>query len=136
MAIFSRQKNTDEAEKKDVVATDEVAATETATEEAAPQFVLNIGASQTLVVPRLSEKAGSLGALNKYVFTIHGKLNKVELRKAIEKQYGVKIATVNMIVMQGKMRRFGSRMGRASSYKKAIVTLTKDSKKIDLVEPS
>lgn len=131
MAIFSRQKNNDEAK-------DEVQATETTetAEQAAPQVVLNVAATRTLVVPRLSEKAGALGGLNKYVFTIHGKLNKVELRKAVEKQYGVKIADVNMIVMQGKMRRFGSRMGRTSSYKKAIVTLTKDSKKIDLVEPS
>ena len=136
MAIFSRQKNNEPEIKQDTVAADNIPAETEEAAEQAPQIVLNLGASRTLVVPRLSEKAGALGGINKYIFTIYGKMNKLELRKAIEKQYGVKIARVNMIIMQGKMRRFGARMGRASSYKKAIVTLTPDSKKINLVEPS
>ncbi len=89
-----------------------------------------------LVVPRLSEKAGAMDKLNKYVFTVHGKMNKVELKKIVEKQYGIKIARVNMVSVKGKPRRLGIRTGRTSNYKKAIVTITPDSKKINFVEPS
>ena len=124
MAIFSRKENTEETA---------AVATEVA---AAPVVQLDTKASRNLVVPRLSEKAGALGKLNKYIFTVYGKMNKVELRKAVEKQYGVKIAQVNMITMAGKARRFGKTTGRTRDYKKAIVTLTENSKKIDMVEPS
>ncbi len=125
MAIFSKKTNTDEVA--------ETAVVETA---AAPQVVLESASAGALVVPRLSEKAGAANRLNKYIFSIYGKMNKVELRKAVEKQYGVKIASVNMVTVKGKSRRFGRRMGAISGFKKAIVTLTKDSKKITLVEPS
>jgi len=127
MAIFSKKQNTDEAKTAEV-----------AVETAAPQkqVVLETGRAGGLVVPRLSEKAGAVNRLNKYIFTIFGKMNKVELRKAVEKQYGVKVASVNMINVKGKYRRFGRNYGETSGFKKAVVTLTKDSKKIDLVEPS
>jgi large subunit ribosomal protein L23 len=68
--------------------------------------------------------------------TVYGSSNKIEVRKAVEKQYGVKVADMNMITMAGKTRGTGRRRGITQAYKKAIVTLTKDSKKIDLVEPS
>ncbi len=119
MAIFSKQQNTD-------------AETSTTTNG----VVIGKKGSTTIVVPRLSEKSGAANKLNKYIFTVFGKMNKVELRKAVEKNYGVKIASVNMIVVAGKTRRFGRRMGKTAGFKKAIVTLTPDSKKIDLVEPS
>lgn len=124
MAIFSRKQNTDEA----AVDAQEVVAT--------PVITLDAPATRHLVVPRLSEKAGVLNRLNKYVFTVYGKINKVELRKAVEKQYGVDIAQVNMVVMSGKSRRFGRTVGRTRAFKKAVVTLKPNSKKIDLVEPS
>lgn len=97
---------------------------------------LDVQASRSLVVPRLSEKAGQLSKLNKYIFTIWGQTNKIEVRKNIEARYGVKIAQVNMVTMAGKTRRFGRRYGVTKNFKKAIVTLTANSKKIDLVEPS
>ena len=50
--------------------------------------------------------------------------------------YGVKIANINMVQVQGKNRRFRAQRGKTSSYKKAVITLTPDSKKIDIVEPS
>ena len=129
MAIFSKKDNTDE-----VVAT--VEATDVVTETTPTTITIDSKASMSLVVPRISEKAGKLNALNKYVFTVYGSSNKIEVRKAIEKQYGVKVADMNMITMAGKSRRYGRRTGITQAYKKAIVTLTKDSKKIDLVEPS
>ena len=87
-----------------------------------------------LIVPRLSEKAVRLNGLNKYVFKIQGKATKLTVRKAVEAAYGVKVASVNMVTMDGKYRRYGQTSGKTSKFKKAIVTLTKDSKKIDIVE--
>lgn len=130
MAIFSKKENTEEA-KETTEATPVV--TEATSDTA---IMLDATASRSLVVPRLSEKAGKLNNLNKYVFTVTGKANKIEARKAVEAQYGVKVATVNMITMAGKVRRYGRRTGVTSAFKKAIVTLKPNSKKIDLVEPS
>ena len=136
MAIFSKKENTEEAVEATPVTTnvnDEVVT------EAPPDMAIKLdaSASRSLIVPRLSEKAGKMNAINKYVFTIFGKkTNKIEARKAVEAQYGVKVAQVNMITMAGKSRRFGRRTGVTQSYKKAIMTLKPGSKKIDLVEPS
>ena len=87
-----------------------------------------------MLVPRLSEKASKLGLLNKYIFTVSTRANKVEIRKALEKQYGVKIAQVNIVRNEGKTRRTGRFSGKMADYKKAIVTLTKDSKKFETIE--
>ncbi len=131
MAIFSKKENTEEAVEATPVTTDVVT-------EATPTTAIKLdaSASRILVVPRISEKAGKMNALNKYVFTVFGKTNKIEARKAVEALYGVKVATVNMITMAGRTRRFGRRTGTTSAFKKAIVTLKPGSKKIDLVEPS
>ncbi|HAG27261.1 TPA: 50S ribosomal protein L23 [Patescibacteria group bacterium] len=89
-----------------------------------------------LIVPRISEKAGFVDRFNQYIFTVYGKLNKIEVRRAVEKMYGVKVANVNMIQVQGKSRTFGRKVGQRSGFKKAMITLTKDSKKINIVEPT
>ncbi len=135
MAIFSKKDNTDQAADQP---TDQVVLDTPETTEA-PAMV-NVAhselANKGLVVPRISEKAGHMDRLNKYIFTVFGKLNKIEVRKAVEKMYGVKVANVNMIQVAGKSRRFGRIVGQRSGFKKAIVTLKKDSKKINIVEPS
>jgi large subunit ribosomal protein L23 len=137
MAIFSR-KNETPAVKQDAK-TEDKAAGQTTAETGAPQVNTNaviIGGrgNQSLVFPRLSEKASALARLNKYVFKVEGKVNKVELRKALEKAYGVKIADINMVSVKGKYRRYGRSFGKMSNFKKAIVTLKPDSKRIDLIE--
>ena len=134
MALFSKKDNNDKV----------VETTATTTElndgvvtEATPTEVkLDAKASRSLIVPRLSEKAGQMNKLNKYVFTVWGKTNKVEVRKELEKVYGITVDRINMITMAGKSRRYGRRTGTTQAFKKAIVTLTPNSKKIDLVEPS
>lgn len=132
MAIFSKKENTEET-----VDTAAVATTDAIVTESTPVSIqLDAHASRGLIVPRLSEKAGQMNKINKYVFTVWGKANKVEVRKIVEKQYGVNIDRVNMITMAGRTRRFGRRTGVTQAFKKAIVTLTANSKKIDLVEPS
>ena len=130
MAIFSKKENTEEA----VEATPVTA--EVVTEATPTTITLDASGSRALVIPRISEKAGKMNAINKYVFTVFGKTNKIEARKSIEALYGVKVAQVNMITMAGRTRRFGRRTRTTASYKKAIVTLKPGSKKIDLVEPS
>lgn len=136
MAIFSKKENTDEE-----VKVQETPATDTPTDatQDAPKMldVIHSGiGSKGLVVPRISEKAGYVARFNQYIFTVYGKLNKIEVKKAVEKMYGVKIANINMVQVQGKSRRFGRTTGMRSGFKKAMITLTKDSKKIDIVEPS
>lgn len=93
-------------------------------------------AKPLLLLPRLSEKSNALVRLNKYVFKVDTGFNKLEIRKAVEKAYGVKVARVNVVRMEGKQRRYGRFEGKTSDFKKAIVTLTPDSKKIDTIEPS
>ncbi len=126
MAIFS---NKTEEEIKTVDAGEiEVKADGTA-------IVQGNGRKQVMVLPRLSEKANSLAKLNQFVFKVTGgKINKIELKKTIESFYGVKIANINTVAVKGKYRRYGRSYGRTSDFKKAIVTLTPDSKLPDLVE--
>lgn len=93
------------------------------------------GRKQSMVMPRLSEKANSLAKLNQFVFKVTGgKINKIELKKTIESFYGVKIASINTVSVKGKYRRYGRNYGQTSDFKKAIVTLTPDSKQPDLTE--
>jgi|GEM_PF-695076 len=141
MAIFS--KKTDEATDKSVDKPVEEQATPVeagqaaapaATEDEGAAVVIGGRGNRSLVFPRLSEKASALARLNKYVFKVEGSVNKVELRKALEKAYGIKIARINMVSMRGKTRRYGRTLGRMSDFKKAIVTLTPESKKINLIE--
>jgi large subunit ribosomal protein L23 len=71
----------------------------------------------------------------KYVFEVAKDANKIEIAKAIEEIFGVKVAKVNTMNIQGKEKRTGRYpAGRRPSWKKAMVTLTPDSKSIELFE--
>ena len=72
--------------------------------------------------------------IKKYTFEVATSANKVEIKKAVEEIFGVKVADVNTINVTGKLKRMGRYEGRRASYKKAIVTLTKDSKTIEFFE--
>ncbi len=72
--------------------------------------------------------------IKKYTFKVPVNANKVEIKQAVEEVFGVKVAAVNTIRMQGKLKRMGRYEGRRSSYKKAIVTLTSDSKTIEFFD--
>ena len=64
-----------------------------------------------------------------------GGANKTEIKAAVEEIFGVEVAKVNTIRMQGKVKRTGAYpAGRRSAYKKAVVTLTADSKTIEFFE--
>ncbi len=61
---------------------------------------------------------------NKYVFEVDRKANKVEIGRAVEKLFKVKVVDVRVMHVLGKKKRMGKVMGQKSSWKKAIVTLT------------
>jgi large subunit ribosomal protein L23 len=123
MAIFSKKPELQEQKQAEVKSADPVMP-----EQQIP--VISTGRTGALIIPRISEKSTMLNRLNKYVFKVEGKVNKVELRKAIEKAYGAQIQKINMIAVKGKPRRYGRTFGTTSSFKKAVVTLKPGSKPI------
>ena len=72
--------------------------------------------------------------IHKYTFKVPVTANKVEIKKAVEEVFGVKVAKVNTIKILGKVNKMGRYEGRRASFKKAIVTLTADSKTIEFFE--
>jgi large subunit ribosomal protein L23 len=81
----------------------------------------------TLKKPLVTEKVSALNEKGKYGFIVASEANKVEIKKAVEKQYGVNVERVNTMVVMGKKKtrytKAGVLAGRKPSYKKAIVTL-------------
>lgn len=72
--------------------------------------------------------------IKRYTFEVPTAVNKIEIKKAVEEVFGVKVAQVNTMRVLGKVKRMGKYSGRRPSYKKAIVTLTQDSKAIEIFE--
>ena len=85
--------------------------------------------------PVITEQSMEDVAAKKYVFEVDVDSNKTEIKAAVEEIFGVKVAKINTIRMQGKVKRTGAYpAGRRAAYKKAIVTLTADSKTIEFFE--
>ena len=76
-----------------------------------------------LVAPVVSEKSYSLLDEGKYTFVVDPRANKTEIRIAVEKVFGVTVASVNTINRKGKARRTRFGMGRRKDTKRAVVTL-------------
>ncbi len=71
----------------------------------------------------------------KYVFEVDRGATKIEIAKAVEEVFGVKVVKVNTLHVTGKLKRTGRYpAGRQSSWKKAVVTLSDDSKSIEFFE--
>ena len=89
-----------------------------------------------IVIRTVITEKSMLGAVNKiYTFEVAKSANKIEIAKACEEVFGVKVAKVNTVSMRGKFRRQGRNNGGYSkSWKKAIVKLTEDSKPIEFFE--
>jgi large subunit ribosomal protein L23 len=82
---------------------------------------------------RLSEKATALGDQNQYVFVVHPKATKLEIKQAVEKLFGKKVVAVRTANYDGKAKRERrADYGRTNHWKKAFVRL-KDGERIDLV---
>ena len=85
--------------------------------------------------PVITEQSMEAADEKKYVFMVATDANKVEIKKAVEEIFGVKVDKVNTIRMDGKEKRQGAYpVGRRASYKKAMVKLTADSKTIEFFE--
>ena len=85
--------------------------------------------------PIITEQSMSETENKKYTFEVAKSANKIEIAKAIEEIFGVKVAKVNTMNMEGKKKRLGAQpQGRRSDWKKAVVKLTEDSKTIEFFE--
>ena len=84
--------------------------------------------------PIITEQSMEQTEMKRYTFEVAKTANKIEVAKAIEEIFGVKVAKVNTISMKGKKRRMGRFEGYTSDWKKAVVTLTEDSKTIEFFD--
>ena len=85
--------------------------------------------------PVITEQSMADVADKKYVFEVAMAANKTEIKAAVEAIFGVKVAKVNTLIVGGKVKRTGAYpAGRRAAYKKAVVTLTADSKTIEFFE--
>ena len=85
--------------------------------------------------PIITEQSMEGAENKKYVFEVAPAANKIEIKKAVEEIFGVKVAYVNTLNMKGKEKRLGRYpAGRTNHWKKAMVQLTSDSKTIEFFE--
>lgn len=80
-------------------------------------------AEEIIVAPIVTEKSSSGIQDGKYTFEVNKKATKIEIAKAVEKLFGVKVLRVNTISVKGKKKRMGASVGMTSDWKKAIVTI-------------
>ncbi len=91
------------------------------------------GIKSSILRPLITEKSSKCMAEGKYVFKVCVDVNKIEIRKEIEKLFQVTIIDVNTMRCEGKFRRQGRRLGKQSDWKKVIVSL-KEGDKIGFFE--
>ena len=78
---------------------------------------------EIIIAPVVTEKSNDELQQGKYTFKVNKKATKVEIAKAVEKLFGVKVLSVNTISVKGKQKRVGAHVGMTSDWKKAIVTI-------------
>ena len=85
--------------------------------------------------PIITEQSMEQTEMKRYTFEVAKTANKIEIAKAVEEVFGVKVIKVNTLRVTGKLKRTGRYpAGRRPSWKKAMVTLTADSKAIEFFE--
>ncbi len=88
-----------------------------------------------IICPIITEQSMEHGDIKKYSFKVAKDSNKIEIKKAVEEIFGVKVDKVTTLNVQGKAKRTGRYPeGRTASWKKAVVKLTEDSKTIEFFE--
>jgi large subunit ribosomal protein L23 len=90
-------------------------------------------ARQIIVRPVVTERSTSLGEQDAFTFIVAEDANKIEIRRAVEELFDVKVQSVNTMRYRGKLRRVGRSTGRRASFKKAIVKLV-EGERIDVYE--
>lgn len=91
-------------------------------------------AYDVVIKPIITEKSMQGIAQRKYTFKVAKDANKIEIANAVEKLFGVKVAKVNTMNVNGVEKRMGAHKGYRPDWKKAIVTLTEDSKTIEFFD--
>lgn len=92
-------------------------------------------ARDIIIRPVITEKTMTgVAAGKKYTFKVAKKATKIDIARAVEEIFGVKVAKVNTVHVRGRLRRQGRNEGYTPSWKKAYVTVTEDSKPIEFFE--
>lgn len=92
-------------------------------------------AQDIILKPIVTEESMTGIMVKKYTFKVAKDANKTEIKKAVEEAFpGTVVEKVNTMHVRGRKRRQGYKVGRTASWKKAIVTLTEDSKEIEFFE--
>lgn len=91
-------------------------------------------AQDIIIKPIVTEASMEAAQNRKYTFSVAKDANKIEIAKACEELFNVKVAKVNTISMRGKYRRQGQSEGYTASWKKAVVTITPESKTIEFFD--
>ena len=91
-------------------------------------------AHDVIIKPIITEDSMARLAEKKYTFEVASGASKVDIKKAVEEIFKVKVDKVNTISMKAKNKRVGYHFGKTSEWKKAIVTLTADSKTIEFFD--
>ncbi len=88
---------------------------------------------EVLLRPMITEKSTIMADMGKYAFRVAPKANKIQVKEAVQKTFGVKVQDVNITKLRGKVKRYGPRFKKRPDVKKAVVTL-KSGDKIQLIE--
>ena len=91
-------------------------------------------AHDIIIRPIITEKSMMGIAEKKYTFDVAKTATKIDIANAVEEAFKVKVAKVNTVSVRGKLKRQGRTQGYTKSWKKAVVTLTEDSKSIEFFE--
>lgn len=88
-------------------------------------------AQDIILKPIITEASMEALQINKYTFKVAKNANKIEIAKAVEELFDVKVAKVNTLNVRGRKKRVGKYEGTTPSWKKAIVTLAEGEKTIE-----
>ena len=91
-------------------------------------------AYDVIIKPVVTENSMDDAQAKKYTFKVAVDANKTEVKNAVEEIFGVEVKKVNIMNVKGKVKRMGRYVGMTAASKKAIVTLTEDSKEIEFFQ--
>ena len=78
---------------------------------------------RVLIKPTITEKSTLLQESGKFTFQVAQRANKVEVKEAVEKSFGVTVLDVNITKLHGKVKRYGPKLSKQPDVKKAVITL-------------
>ena len=94
----------------------------------------NVQYYDVILKPVVTEKSMNAMAEKKYTFEVDVRANKTQVKDAVQEIFGVKVEKVNIMNYKGKFKRMGRHAGYTNKRRKAIVTLTQDSKDTEIFE--